>query len=144
LVGGWRLGDKLTSEAILGLLLEDSDRAAAIVACTILEDSLEKKLKSTLRNSTSFEKLFGTGQPLHFFGSRNRLAYLMRIYGKPFFTEYGRSLLMPKMRVNEQHNERASAAANEGRGRNRPGRAQRIKAQTDNRFLACYQNICFS
>ena len=69
------------------LLLEDSDRAAAIVACTMLEDSLEKKLKSTLRNSKSFQQLFGTGQPLHFFGSRNKLAYLMRIYGKPFFTE---------------------------------------------------------
>jgi hypothetical protein len=87
LIGGWRLGDKVKSGAILGLFLEDSDRAAAIVACTMLEDSLEKKLKSTLRDSTSFEKLFGTGQPLHFFGSRNRLAYLMRIYSKPFFTE---------------------------------------------------------
>jgi hypothetical protein len=87
LLRGWPLGDKVRADAITGLLFKDSDRSAAIVACTILEDSLEKRLKSTLRDSTIFAKLFDTGRPLHFFGSRNQLAYLMRIYGKPFFRE---------------------------------------------------------
>jgi hypothetical protein len=86
-LGGWRLGNKIQSEAIWGILFKDTDRAAAIVAAIMLEDSLERKLKATLRDSTVFAKLFGTSRPLQFFGHRNQLAYVMRIYGKPFYQE---------------------------------------------------------
>jgi hypothetical protein len=85
--GSWRLGDKCHADAILGLLLKDTDRAAAIVAAIMLEDSLERKLKETLRDSTLFDKLFGRGRPLQFFSHRNQLAYMMRVYGKPFYQE---------------------------------------------------------
>jgi hypothetical protein len=83
---GFFIADSMEGSAIIGLLNE-SDRAAAIIACTLVEDRLEKKLKSVLRDSTVFKTLFGTGHPLHFFGARNQLAYLMHIYGNPFYTE---------------------------------------------------------
>jgi len=85
--GSWRLGDQTRAEAVWGILFKDPARSAAIVAGIMVEDSLEKKLKSTLRNSSVFDSLFGLGRPLHFFGQRNQLAYLMRIYGKPFYQE---------------------------------------------------------
>ncbi len=83
---GWFITDSVEGAAILGLLNE-SDRAAAIIACTLLEDRLEKKLKSILRDSDVFKKLFCVGRPLHFMGARNQLAYLMNVYGKPFYRE---------------------------------------------------------
>jgi hypothetical protein len=87
LIGGWPLTDAVESEAIASLLFKDSDRAAAIVACTILEDKLEKKLQASLRNSSVFKSLFDVGRPLNFFEAKNQLAYLMKIYGKPFYQE---------------------------------------------------------
>jgi hypothetical protein len=85
-VGSCALADAVTSEAIFSLLHE-SDRGAAILACTLVEGQLEGKLRSALRDSKLFETLFGVGRPLNFFGARNQLAYLMRIYGKPFYSE---------------------------------------------------------
>jgi len=85
--GSWRLGDKVQADAIFAMLMKDTDRAAAIVAAIMLEDSLEKKLRATLRDSKVFGHLFESGRPLQFFGHRNDLAYLMNIYGKPFYQE---------------------------------------------------------
>src|ERR1019366_9536601 len=56
-------------------------------ACVLLEDHLERKLQRDLRHSDLFETLFGVGRPLNFFGAQNQLAYLMKIYGKPFYRE---------------------------------------------------------
>jgi len=83
---GFFIADSIEGSAIIGLLNE-SDRAAAIIACTLVEDRLEKRLKRVLRDSSIFKNLFDTDRPLHFFAARNQLAYLMHIYGKPFYTE---------------------------------------------------------
>lgn len=86
---GWGIKHRRELDAIIGLGGE-SDRAAAIVAATIVEDRLERKLKTVLRNSKSvFELLFSSNRPLHFVSARNHLAYLMRVYGKPFYQEMG-------------------------------------------------------
>ena len=86
-LGGWALTNAIESDAIFSMLFKQTDRAAAIIACVLVEDRLETMLKNKLRESSQFDKLFGVSRPLHFFGARNQLAYLMGIYGKPFFQE---------------------------------------------------------
>jgi hypothetical protein len=89
-VFGWSLLDPIEAKIILRMLSKESDRAAAIIACTLLEDKLEKRLRSTLRRSEVFDTLFDIGRPLNFFGARNQLAYLLKIYGKRFYQEMDR------------------------------------------------------
>jgi hypothetical protein len=86
MITGWPLKDRATFDAIIGMARE-TDRAAAILAGTLLEDHLERKLKSELRNSSVTGQLFDVGRPLAFFAAQNQLAYVMKIYGRPFYQE---------------------------------------------------------
>jgi hypothetical protein len=86
MITGWPLKDRATFDAILGMARE-TDRAAAILACALLEDHLEEMLRTELRDSSVFKELFGVSRPLGFFSAHNQLAYLMKIYGKPFYEE---------------------------------------------------------
>jgi hypothetical protein len=86
MLAGWPLKDRATADAIMHMAL-GADRASAILAGTILEDHLESRLKAGLRDSAVFDKLFDVGRPLGFFASQNQLAYLIKLYGKPFYQE---------------------------------------------------------
>ena len=60
------------------------DRAAAIVAASILEGALEGAIKTRLRDDDEDElkEMFGGSRPLGSFDAKIRLAFLLGLYGK--------------------------------------------------------------
>jgi hypothetical protein len=76
MITGWPLKDRATFDAIIGMAWRETDRAAAILACALLEGHLETKLKDG-----------GVARPPRPFSTKNKLAYQMKIYGEPFYEE---------------------------------------------------------
>jgi hypothetical protein len=79
---GW-ITDVKEDEAIVREIDSSSDRAAAIVACALIEDRLRARLKASLREGNIAERVVNS-----FAGSlanMNALAYAMRIYEKDLF-----------------------------------------------------------
>jgi hypothetical protein len=82
----WILEGEKDSE-LVSALLKETDRSAAIIAGTIVEDRLTKKLKENLRDDeakdtqTSLVEMFRSTGPLGAFASKIRLGFLMRLYG---------------------------------------------------------------
>src|SRR5262245_59611774 len=73
-------------------LTQESDRGAAIIAATYLEDRLQQGLTSRFRRDTSMareviKRMFGVTEPLGSFSAKIRIGFLIRMYGRQVFTE---------------------------------------------------------
>jgi hypothetical protein len=85
-MAGWNLSQE--EFAIVGNLQNESDRAAAIISACILEDRIEDAIKAKLRKDKKAENdLFGDSRPLGGFDAKNKLAFLLRCYGRRLFEE---------------------------------------------------------
>src|SRR5437870_4238944 len=77
----WLSGSDDESKAIAALE-NDSDRAASIVAATIVEGRLERAIKCRLHpRKSETEEFFRPSGPLGSFAIKIKLAYLMGIFG---------------------------------------------------------------
>jgi DNA-binding MltR family transcriptional regulator len=71
---------------IIQEIAASSDRAAAIVACAVVEESLKDRLKASLRKkSSTVDSLLDPNGQLGSIAARNRLAYAMEIYDQDTF-----------------------------------------------------------
>jgi DNA-binding MltR family transcriptional regulator len=81
----WKNVTAKETEAI-GALFTDTDRAAAIVAASIVEDRLTRKLKENMRSDEeskdSINELFRSSGPLGTFSTKIHLGFVLRLYGK--------------------------------------------------------------
>lgn len=69
-------------------LAQDSDRAAAIVACSLLEARLKRTILSHLHKNTEItDKLFDVSGAIGYFGTQLNLGFLLGIYAEPFRRE---------------------------------------------------------
>ncbi|MET4208445.1 MltR family transcriptional regulator [Bradyrhizobium sp. LA2.1] len=88
----WTLEGEKEGE-IISALLNETDRAAAIIAGTIVEDRLSRKLKANLRNddtklvTAAVTEMFRSSGPLGVFANKIRLGYLMRLYGSTAYKD---------------------------------------------------------
>jgi hypothetical protein len=83
----WPFDNDHEAAAVMGLR-DESDRAAAIIAATILESRLEQKIKGRLRAGSEsrqskaiLEELFRAGGAIGSFHIKVQVGFMMRIYG---------------------------------------------------------------
>jgi hypothetical protein len=73
---------------IINEMHKESDRAAAIIAGSLLEDRIELMIRAHCRvHKDAYSGLFGVARPLNSFAAKNNLALLLRCYGSKLHYE---------------------------------------------------------